>query len=319
MNSTSSTVPVVGRYAPSPSGRLHLGNARTALLAWLSVRGVGGRFVMRIEDLDAGRSRPHFEQGALEDLRWLGLDWDEGPDVGGPNGPYRQSECAGRYAAAAAKLETYPCTCTRKELREATVAPHGAEPVYPGICANGPSDPTRPSALRWRVCSAGEPTLIEVHDRWQPPLTQSLQRDVGDFVVRRNDGAFAYQLAVVLDDAVMGVTEVVRGADLWASTPRQVALGRALELPIPAFAHAPLLCGPTGAKLSKRDGAPDLHALREAGVDPAAVVAWLADSVGLVVEDTPSVPAGALAEQLAADWTVQERPVSLTDPRLGLG
>ena len=199
---------------------MHLGNARTALLAWLQVRAAGGRFVMRIEDLDRGRCRPAYERGVLEDLRWLQLDWDEGPDVGGPFGPYRQSECSETYARGCARLDTYACTCSRKEVREATLAPHGAEPVYPGTCREGPTHPDRPAALRWRA-PAG---TIAVDDAWLGTLRQDIAHDVGDFVVRRSDGAWAYQLAVVVDDARMGITHVLRGEDLCTSTPRQVLL-----------------------------------------------------------------------------------------------
>ncbi len=257
---------------------MHLGNARTALLAWLQVRAAGGRFVMRIEDLDRGRCRPAYERGVLEDLRWLLLDWDEGPDVGGPFGPYRQSECATVYEQACATLRTYACTCSRKEVREATLAPHGAEPVYPGTCREGATRPGRPSALRWRAPEG----LVEVEDALLGTLRQDIAREGGDFVVRRSDGAWAYQLAVVVDDARMGITHVLRGEDLSTSTPRQVLLHRALGSTPPAFAHAPLLRGPDGEKLSKRHGAPDLAALRRSGADPRRVVAWLAASLHLV-------------------------------------
>jgi glutamyl-tRNA synthetase len=257
---------------------MHLGNARTALLACLQVRAAGGRFVMRVEDLDRGRCRPAYERGVLEDLRWLLLDWDEGPDVGGPFGPYRQSECAEVYERACATLPTYACTCSRKEVREATLAPHGAEPVYPGTCRGGATRPGRPAALRWRA-PAG---TVEVEDALLGALRQDIEREVGDFVVRRSDGAWAYQLAVVVDDARMGITHVLRGEDLCSSTPRQVLLHRALGSTPPAFAHVPLLRGPDGEKLSKRHGAPDLAALRRAGADPRRVVAWLAASLQLV-------------------------------------
>jgi glutamyl-tRNA synthetase len=269
---------LVGRYAPSPTGRLHLGNARTALLAWLQVRSAGGRFVMRVEDLDPQRSKPEHEQRQLEDLRWLGLDWDEGPDVGGPHGPYRQSERSEYYEAALARLDTYPCTCTRRELRETASAPHGAEPVYPGTCASGPSHPDRPASLRWRIPS-GEVCFV---DRVLGKQCQHVREEVGDFVLRRADGAWAYQLAVVVDDAAMQVTEVLRGADLWDSTARQILLQRTLALPTPGYAHVPLVVGADGEKLNKRHGAPDLSALREAKVDPRLVVAALARSAGLL-------------------------------------
>ncbi len=281
---------VVGRYAPSPTGRLHLGNARTALLAWLSVRSVGGRFVMRVEDLDPQRSKPEHERRQLDDLRWLGLDWDEGPDVGGAHGPYRQSERGELYAAALARLDVYPCTCTRRELRETASAPHGAEPVYPGTCAAGPSHPERPASLRWRV-PAGEVCFV---DRILGRRCQSVRDEVGDFVLRRADGAWAYQLAVVVDDATMQVTEVLRGADLWESTPRQILLQRMLGYATPSYAHVPLVVGPDGEKLNKRHGAPDLSALREADVDPRAVVAALARSANLIDAEVERLTASEL-------------------------
>ena len=291
-----------GRYAPSPTGRLHLGNVRTALLAWLQMRALGGTFVMRIEDVDTGRSRTHFEHTLLTDLRWLGLDWDEGPDVTGPYGPYRQSECGDRYAAAVASLDTFACTCTRKEVRAAAGASAGSEPLYPGTCFDGPTHPERPSALRWRAPD----TAVRVDDLCLGSRTEHLAREAGCFMLRRTDGDWAYNLAVVVDDAFMRVTHVLRGADLWSSTPRQVGLGQALGLAIPVFAHVPLLRGPDGNKLSKRHGAPDVAALREAGEDPRRVVAWLARSVGLAGPQVRSVA----AQELIGDFdlaAVQDR------------
>lgn len=291
---------VVGRYAPSPTGRLHLGNARTALLSWLWARAAGGRYVLRVEDLDRQRSKPELEAGQLDDLRWLGLDWDEGPDVGGPNGPYRQSARGDRYAAAAARLTTYPCTCTRRELREAASAPHGGQPRYPGTCRGGPTHPERPAALRWRVVE-GPPVCFV--DAVLGERCQDIAAEVGDIALRRADhgqGAdWAYQLAVVVDDAAMGVTQVCRGADLWESTPRQIALQRALGLTTPAYAHVPLVVGDDGHKLNKRHGAPDLTSLREASVDPRLVVAALARSVGLIEPNDPATERISPAELIS--------------------
>ncbi len=284
--------PACGRYAPTPSGRLHLGNARTALVAWLWARALGGRFVMRVEDLDPGRSRAHFERDQLADLRWLGLDWDEGPHVGGEHGPYRQSERSEHYQAALAQLRTFECTCTRRELREATVAPHGREPVYPGTCRDGVSHPQRPRAIRWRT-PAGS---LTVEDAVYGPQTEDVAVEVGEFVLRRSDGAFAYQLAVVVDDAAMGVTHVLRGADLLGSTVRQVLLQRTLGLPTPQYAHVPLVLGPDGRKLNKRHGAPDLTRLREQRTDPQRVIAVLARSLGLCGSTVERVDASSLVE-----------------------
>jgi glutamyl-tRNA synthetase len=294
---------VCGRYAPTPSGRLHLGNVRTALLAWLWARALGGRFVMRVEDLDPGRSRAEHERDQLADLRWLGLDWDEGPDVGGPHGPYRQSERGAIYQAALARLDVFDCTCTRRELREATFAPHGREPVYPGTCRHGPSHPERPRAVRWRV-PAGPAGTVEVDDAVCGPQREDVAQEAGEFVLRRSDGAWAYQLAVVVDDAAMGITHVLRGADLRLSTARQVLLQRALGLPTPRYAHVPLVLGPDGEKLGKRHGAPELTRLRLEGADPQRVVAVLARSVGLVGDGVARVHPRALV----ADFDVSRLP-----------
>lgn len=296
--------PIRGRYAPSPTGRLHLGNVRTALLAWLQIRALGGTFVLRIEDVDTGRSRAEFETTLLEDLRWLGLDWDEGPEIAGPMGPYRQSECSERYAQALAQLETFECTCTRKEVRAAAASGAGAEPVYPGTCVRGPTHPQRARAVRWLPPSR----TITVTDGRMGTVTEDLRREAGSFLLRRTDGDWAYNLAVVVDDGFMGITHVLRGADLWTSTPRQVGLAAALGLPVPAFTHAPLLCGPDGEKLSKRHGAPDVAALREASEDPRRVIAWLARSVGLVGEDVRTASAGELAADFAVE-AILERPL----------
>jgi len=266
------------------------------LIGWLEARAANGALVMRVEDLDPQRSKPEHEKSQLGDLRWLGLDWDEGPDVGGPHGPYRQSERQDLHAAAMSRLDVYPCTCSRREVQEASIAPHGQEAVYPGICRHGPSHAARTPALRWRVPDA----VVEVEDAILGTLEQDLVRDVGDFVVRRNDGAFSYQLAVVVDDGSMGITHVCRGEDLWTSTPRQVALQRALGLPTPRYAHVPLVVGPDGEKLNKRHGAPDLTALREGGADPRRVVAALARSAGLVGEGTEAVT----PRELVADFDI---------------
>lgn len=298
---------VRGRFAPSPTGRLHLGNARTALLSWLDTRARGGTYVLRIENVDPQRSQPAHEHAQLADLRWLGLDWDEGPDVGGAYGPYRQSECGPRYLEALARLTTFACTCTRRELRAATLAPHGAEPVYPGTCRAGPRDPSRSAARRWAV----PPGTVTVTDRICGTVTEDVAAQVGEFVLRRADGAWAYQLAVVVDDAAMAITDVVRGVDLWPSTARQVWLQRALSLPTPRYAHVPLVRTEAGTKLGKRAGAATLSALRESGIDPARVVAALAHSAGLVEASVRSV----MPQQLLADFSLTRVRVDGPAPR----
>lgn len=265
------------RFAPSPTGRLHLGHARTALVGWLRARSAGGAFVMRMEDLDTARVRPGAAEGILEDLRWLGLDWDEGPDVGGAFGPYLQSERLPSYAEALAELErrglVYPCTCTRKELREIASAPHGETgPRYPGFCRQGPRAPERPPSLRFRLPDAE----LSFVDRLAGPRSGESE----DLVLRRADGLFAYQLAVVVDDDAMEITEVVRGDDLLPSTPGQIALYRALGRTPPDFLHVPLVVGSDGARLAKRHGSVSLADLRAERVAPEQLVAWLAESLG---------------------------------------
>jgi glutamyl-tRNA synthetase len=264
-----------GRFAPSPTGPLHLGSLRTALVAWLCARSHSARFLVRIEDLDPQRSRREFEAGQLADLRKLGIDWD-GPVV-------RQSERTHLYAEALDRLETsgrlYPCFCTRAEIREAASAPHGFLPegAYPGTCRELSEHERReriaagrPFALRVR--GGGE--VVSFGDRISGPYTAL----VDDFVVRRSDGVPAYQLAVVVDDAGQGIGEVVRGADLLDSTPRQILLARLLGLPVPSYAHIPLVLGPDGARLAKRDHGATLKARDE---PPQATLAWLAHSLGL--------------------------------------
>jgi glutamyl-tRNA synthetase len=247
---------VTGRYAPSPTGPLHLGNLRTALLAWLFARSAGSRFLLRIEDLDTGRVRPEHEPRQLADLEAIGLDWDATP--------VRQSERTHLYAAALERLDTYPCFCTRAEIREAASAPHGApaEGAYPGRCRD------LTARRRAEAERSGRP----------PALRVRAGGAVDDFVVRRNDGAFAYNLAVVVDDADQGIEQVVRGADLAETTPRQVWLARALGLPVPDHRHVPLVLGPDGARLAKRHGA---VTLAERDESPAQVRGLLAASVGL--------------------------------------
>jgi glutamyl-tRNA synthetase len=260
---------VDGRYAPSPTGTLHLGNLRTALLAWLFARSAGSRFLMRVEDLDRGRSREHFVAEQLADLAAIGVDWDG--DV------VRQSERGELYDAAIARLDVYPCYCTRREIAEAASAPHGPVGAYPGTCRDLTAARRaereregRPPALRLRA--HGE--RIRFNDR----VLGEQEGVVDDFVIRRNDGAVAYNLAVVVDDADQGVEEVVRGADLLDSTPRQIHLGRLLGAPALSYAHVPLMLGPDGARLAKRHGAVTLADRAE---PPEAIRAELLRSVGL--------------------------------------
>jgi glutamyl-tRNA synthetase len=265
----------VGRYAPSPTGDLHLGNLRTALVAWQECRQLGGLFILRIEDIDAPRTVPGSEQRLIDDLRWLGIDWDEGPDIGGPAGPYRQSERVRIYKEALDQLRqnglVYSCRCSRKELRSIASAPHGPDgPVYPGTCR--PKLPTdsiqfadAEIALRFRV---DQHPIVKFEDLEAGPQSCDLESESGDFVVRRRDGLWSYQLACAVDDALMGVTHVVRGQDLLSSTPRQIAIMRALELPIPQYRHIPLVNDETGQRMSKRDDSVSLRRLQEHGMTP---------------------------------------------------
>jgi len=278
------TAPYVTRFAPSPTGALHLGNARTAFFNDLAARASRGRMVLRIEDTDAERSEDALLVKLLEDLRWLGLEWAEGPDVGGAHGPYRQSERGAHYARAIETLEAqgrvYPCFCSPEELklsRKAQLAA-GRPPRYAGTCATLPArevsrrieSGARP-ALRFRV-PAGR--AIEFDD-----LIHGLQRfasdDIGDFVIRRADGSVAFFLGNAVDDAEMGITLVLRGDDHLANTPRQIMLLEALAMPVPRYGHLPLLLGQNGSPLSKREGAASLGDLRAQGYLPGALRNYL--------------------------------------------
>jgi glutamyl-tRNA synthetase len=282
-----------GRFAPSPTGDLHLGNLRTALLAWLWARSAGSGFLVRMEDLDRVQASRDHERSQLADLAALGLDWDG--DV------VRQSDRFDRYEAAIAQLTaaglTYPCSCTRREIREAASAPHG-EPLpdgaYPGTCRDltaaeraQQAASGRPLALRLR----GPGTALTVDDEVLGTVTAL----VDDVVLRRNDGVPAYNLAVVVDDAAQGVGQVVRADDLASSAPRQRYLADLLELPPVRYAHVPLVLGPTGDRLAKRDGAVTLHDQRQLGRTADQVVGRLAWSAGLLDEPRPCRPRDLVA------------------------
>jgi glutamyl-tRNA synthetase len=293
-----------GRFAPSPTGPLHLGSLRTALVAWLFARSQGARFLLRVEDLDPQRSRPEHEASQLADLRALGIDWD-GEIV-------RQSQRLAFYDDALGRLgalgRLYPCFCTRAEIREAASAPHGAltEGAYPGTCrALSPRERARriaegrPFALRLRA----DAERITFHDR----LLGAHTATVDDFIVRRADGVPAYQLAVVVDDADQRIGEVVRGADLAQSTPRQILLAGLLGLPVPRHAHVALVLGADGARLAKRRGAATLAEREEPG---SATLALLAHTLGLA-RDRRAV---ASADELLAGFdpdALPTEPVSL--------
>lgn len=287
----------VGRLAPSPTGGLHLGHARTFLAAWLLARRDGGRVVLRVEDLDATRVRPEAVGGAIDDLRWLGLTWDEGPDLGGPAGPYVQSSRLRVYETALERLQAaglvYPCTCTRAEIARSASAPHAEDegPSYPGTCSGrtpeeAPALEGRTFAWRFRV-PRGPVGWV---DLLRGPLSVDPGQIGGDFIVARAGMGPSYQLAVVCDDAAMGVDQVLRGDDLVPSTPRQLLLYRALGWSPPAFGHIPLVHGPDGRRLAKRDGSIKLATLRAGGVDPRALVGWLAAGLGQSGRVEPAGP-----------------------------
>ena len=313
---------VRGRYAPSPTGRLHVGSARTALAAWLSVRVEGGTFVMRVEDLDGPRTVPGMAEAILEDLAWLGLDWDEGPARGGPYPSYAQSERHHLYETALALLHRrerlFPCRHSRKDLQRLATAPHGTEglPPYPPSLRPHPLAPGWFDAHRNGNPDAALRFLVHDHpvtfeDRVYGAITEPVHETVGDFVLKRRDGVYAYQLAVVVDDLLMGITEVVRGEDLLASTARQIQLIEALGGARPAYAHVPLVLNAGGEKLSKRDQGLTMHSLRVRGVRPEALVGYLGYSLGLILNPIFCTPAELIPhfawEQISKDpWRLPE-------------
>ena len=294
-----------GRFAPSPSGEMHLGNAWTALLAWLDIRSRNGVIVLRMEDLDPDRCRVEYAELLLADLRWLGLDWDEGPDRGGPFPPYCQSERTGFYQQAFDRLAAaglvYPCFCSRAELRSVASAPHAGEGerVYSGRCSRlGEAEIVRRMAAghrpAYRLRAADR--VMDFADGLMGRQQQKLQQECGDFVIRRADGVYAYQLAVVVDDAAMAVDRILRGADLLSSTPRQIYLWEQLGYPPPAYVHVPLLLGSDGSRLSKRHASLSLAALRRQGIRAEAIVGQLAARAGLIDKPTAVKPAELIAE-----------------------
>jgi glutamyl-tRNA synthetase len=276
--------PYVGRLAPSPTGAQHVGNARTYLIAWLEARSARGRIALRIEDIDSPRIKAGAAEQALRDLRWIGLDWDGEPLV--------QTQRLAHYQSVLADFRqrefVYPCTCTRTDVASAASAPHQEHegPAYPGTCAYRQASDAdaldRPYSWRFRVTDS--PAF---NDGFCGPVQIDIRQIGGDFVVWKSAGTPAYQLAVVVDDAAQGVTEVIRGDDLLASTPRQILLYRAMGLTPPRFTHVPLVVGPDGRRLAKRHGDTRLSTLRDAGVEPEALVGLLAWSCGWLPEPEP--------------------------------
>ena len=267
-----------GRLAPSPTGYLHVGHARTFWTAQQRAETAGGILVLRNEDLDPSRSREPFVEAMMEDLRWFGFRWQEGPDCGGPYAPYSQSQRRDFYRAGFEKLRragrVYPCVCSRQDVLRALQAPHAGEeePVYPGTCRPPATLAERAGSHppSWRfLVTDGE--VIEFEDGGRGPQRFVAGRDFGDFVVWRHDDVPSYQLAVVLDDAAMRISEVVRGEDLLLSTARQLLLYRALGLDTPAFYHCPLLTDQAGRRLAKREDSLSLRALRRQGLSPDVI------------------------------------------------
>lgn len=304
-NTRAVSAPVVGRFAPSPTGRMHLGNVYTALISWLAARSAGGRWILRIEDLDPQRSRTEYARQIEDDLHWLGLDWDEGGlDDRGPHGPYSQSRRSHLYENALARLRatglTYPCRCTRADLN-ASSAPHASDGrrIYPGTCRPAAVPPfqavepgtDRPTATRLYVPD----TPVAFTDAVFGPQTVDLARECGDFVLRRADGAWAYQLAVVVDDADMEVSQIVRGADLLASAAQQDYLRQILGLPPVQYAHLPLVCNAGGRRLSKRDPDLDMAHLRRDRT-PQQIIGLAARLAGLNPAGLSVRPADLLAD-----------------------
>lgn len=303
----SSSASEVGRLAPSPTGLLHLGHARTFLIAWWRARSLGARLLLRLEDLDGPRSSPEMSEAALTDLAWLGLDWDGAPLV--------QSSGLAEISAAARQLEqaglAYACVCSRADVRSAQSAPQqgDSEPRYPGTCrgkfsslAAAEAATGKPAGLRLLV-PEGE---VPVTDQLAAPQAFDVQATVGDFLIAKRDGAPAYQLAVVVDDARQGVTEVVRGEDLLPSAARQQLLQQALGLPPVRYVHVPLVVDSAGRRLAKRHDDLSLAELRAAGTDPRAIVAWAARSCGIACGDRIE-PGAALA-----DFSLRQLPRSAT-------
>lgn len=288
-----------------------MGNIRTALLAWLQARLAGGRFILRMDDLDQPRVVAGSAEQILDDLRWLGIDWDEGPDVGGPHAPYVQSGRIDHYNRAFDHLQAraliYPCYCSRKDIREAASAPHEPGHVlkYLGTCRPCESmnegvktteKLNKPAAWRFQV----NDKPVYINDCVFGDFEQNLANEVGDFVIKRRDGLFAYQLATVVDDLEMGVSDVLRGIDLLDSAPRQVTIFEALGGPAPHFWHVPLMCDDKGQRLSKRDGADSLFALRQAGASAEQIIAELAADLCLI--QTDKISANELLNELKAGF-----------------
>ncbi len=290
---------VVGRYAPSPTGRLHLGNLRTALFAWLQVRLQGGEFLLRFDDLDEPRVVAGSKEQIMQDLRWLGIDWD--------GKPYSQTDHIASYKDALGILSekglTYPCYCSRKDIQQAASAPHGATGVYPGTCRELTLEEQRlkqknkQPAIRTQVADKE----VNFYDQIQGSQQQSLVKNCGDFVVKRADGLFAYQLAVVIDDIQQGVTDVLRGKDLLDSTARQMSLFDRFDSAAPRYWHVPLVKNDAGERMAKRDGSDSVATWQAQGRDAQELVAHFAKSVAFVDSETYRISPNELLSKLTIE------------------
>ena len=311
------------RFAPSPTGDLHLGGAWTAVASWALARASRGETVLRVEDIDTPRVVRGSAARIAEDLAWLGLDWDEGPDAGGSHAPYTQSERASLYDARLAELSaaglTYPCDCSRAEISRVASAPHaGDEIIYPGTCRDAPRDREmkRAPAVRLRVPDGA---TVAFDDLVCGRIEQQVDLSVGDFVLRRGDGVYAYQLVVAIDDAAMRVSHVVRADDLLASTARQILLMRLLATPedrIPAYAHLPMVVAPDGDRLAKRAGSAKVRDLRKRGISSEAIVGRIAHALGLVAGESRALSPKDVAAALAppSDWRKEPWPLPPLPP-----
>lgn len=312
------------RFAPSPTGDLHLGGTWTALAAWALARASGGRAILRMEDIDTPRVVAGAAERIAEDLAWLGLDWDESPSKGGFHAPYTQSERTAIYEDALAKLDalglTYPCDCSRAEIARVASAPHaGEETIYPGTCRDLPKDRRmkRDPSIRLRV---PEGAMISFVDRIAGFFEQRVDLTAGDFVLRRGDRVFAYQLVVAVDDAVMGITDVVRASDLLGSTGRQLWIMQLLgHSRAPTYTHLPMVVGPNGDRLAKRHHATTVRELAARGVRAADIVGRLAQALGLVGGPSRPMTPREVARQLVppSNWrkTAWIAPDSWDDAR----
>ena len=300
---------MVGRFAPSPTGRMHAGNIFAALVAWLVAKSQGGHMVLRVEDLDRERSKPHFISDVQRDFETLGLTWDEGP--------YFQHDRDEAYRAAfdalVARDLVYPCFCTRADLHAASAPHRGEKPVYPGTCRLLSADERAARAAATGRMPAERLIVPDrvygLDDLVQGPYTQNLAHDCGDFLIRRSDGAFAYQLAVVVDDAEQGVNSVVRGMDLLCSTPQQIYLQELLDLPGATYAHVPLIVGERDRRLSKRDRDAALDELLARFKTPAAIIGHIAGLTGLAPNTDPITP-----EELLPLFSVDQLKSCFPDP-----